>query len=69
MGGRIPFPAESAYPGTKFALEGLSESILYEVEQLGIKIILIEAGVIKSHFANNLKTASKSQKLDSPNLR
>lgn len=66
MGGRMSFPAESAYHGTKFALEGVSESLQYEVEQFGIKIILIEPGVIKSHFANNLKMASKSQKLDSP---
>ena len=35
---------------TKFALEGLSESIAYELEPFGIKVILIEPGAIGSNF-------------------
>ena len=66
MGGRIAIPLDSAYHGTKFALEGVSESLQYEVEQFGIKIIIIEPGAIKSNFFNNLKMASKAQRLDSP---
>jgi short-subunit dehydrogenase len=66
MGGRIAIPLDSAYHGTKFALEGLSESLQYEVEPFGIKIILIEPGAIKSNFFNNLKIASKAQRPDSP---
>ena len=66
MGGRIAIPLDSAYHGTKFALEGLSESLQYEVEPFGIKIILIEPGAIKSNFFNNLKMASKAQRPDSP---
>ena len=66
MGGRIAIPLDSAYHGTKFALEGVSESLQYEVEQFGIKIIIIEPGAIKSNFFNNLKMASKAQRPDSP---
>ena len=66
LGGRIAIPLDSAYHGTKFALEGLSESLQYEVEQFGIKIIIIEPGAIKSNFFNNLKMASKAQRPDSP---
>ena len=44
MGGRISFPLDSIYHGTKFALEGLSESIQYELEPFGIKIIVIGQG-------------------------
>jgi short-subunit dehydrogenase len=66
MGGRIAIPLDSAYHATKFALEGLSESLQYEVEQFGIKIILIEPGAIKSNFFNNLKMASKTERPDSP---
>ena len=66
MGGRIAIPLDSAYHGTKFALEGLSESLQYELEQFGIKIIIIEPGAIKSNFFNNLKMASKAQRPDSP---
>jgi short-subunit dehydrogenase len=68
LGGRVAFPFDSAYHGTKFALEGLSESMRYEVEQFGIKIILIEPGAVKSHFWDNLKIASMAQRSDSPYL-
>jgi NAD(P)-dependent dehydrogenase (short-subunit alcohol dehydrogenase family) len=50
IAGRIGFPMGSAYVSSKFALEGLSESISYELKQFGIKIILIEPGVIKTNF-------------------
>jgi NAD(P)-dependent dehydrogenase (short-subunit alcohol dehydrogenase family) len=40
----------SAYSATKFAIEGLSESIAYELEPFGIKVILIEPGPIRSNF-------------------
>src|SRR5215211_6268808 len=55
VAGRIGFPLTSAYVSSKFALEGLSESIAYEVEQFGIRVILIEPGVIKTNFDSNLK--------------
>jgi NAD(P)-dependent dehydrogenase (short-subunit alcohol dehydrogenase family) len=54
VAGRIGFPLTSAYVSSKFALEGLSESLAYEVEQFGIKVILIEPGVIKTNFVSNL---------------
>jgi len=52
---RIYIPLTCAYVSSKFALEGLSESIAYELEQFGIKIMLIESGLIKTNFGNNLK--------------
>lgn len=60
MGGRIAFPLSSTYSGNKFALEGITESVSYEVEQFGIKVILIEPGVVKTNFANNLKKIAKT---------
>jgi short-subunit dehydrogenase len=51
IAGRIGFPMGSSYVSSKFALEGLSESMSYELEQFGIKIILIEPGVINTNFA------------------
>jgi NAD(P)-dependent dehydrogenase (short-subunit alcohol dehydrogenase family) len=59
LAGRIGFPLTSAYVSSKFALEGLSESMAYEVEQFGIKVILIEPGVIKTNFDKNLKIGKK----------
>jgi NAD(P)-dependent dehydrogenase (short-subunit alcohol dehydrogenase family) len=55
IAGRIGFPLTSAYVSSKFALEGLSESMAYELEQFGIKVILIEPGVIKTNFDSNLR--------------
>jgi NAD(P)-dependent dehydrogenase (short-subunit alcohol dehydrogenase family) len=42
-------PGASAYVSTKFAIEGLSKSIAYELEPFGIKIVLIEPGVIRTN--------------------
>ena len=67
VGGRITFPLNSPYHATKFALEGLSESMQYELEPLGIKIIVIEPGGVGSNFLKNLKMASNtSDPLKSP---
>lgn len=51
VAGRIGFPMGSAYVSSKFALEGLSESMSYELKQFGIKIVIIEPGVINTNFA------------------
>jgi NAD(P)-dependent dehydrogenase (short-subunit alcohol dehydrogenase family) len=59
IAGKIGFPLTSAYVSSKFALEGLSESIAYEIEEFGIKVILIEPGVIKTNFNNNIKIGKK----------
>ena len=60
MGGRIAIPLDSIYHATKFALEGLSECLEYELGPFGIKIILIEPGAVGSNFWKNLKIASKT---------
>ena len=59
IAGKIGFPLTSAYVSSKFALEGLCESMAYEVEEFGIKVILIEPGVIKTNFDNNLKVGKR----------
>src|SRR5262245_23351409 len=46
LAGRIGFPLSSAYVSSKFALEGLVESLRYEVQPFGIHVTLIEPGVI-----------------------
>ena len=64
--GRFGYPGGSAYVSTKFAVEGLSESMAYELEPFGIKVILIEPGVIKTNIANGMVIAEKSQNPNSP---
>jgi NAD(P)-dependent dehydrogenase (short-subunit alcohol dehydrogenase family) len=50
MGGRITFPLYSIYHSTKWAVEGFSESLQYELEKLGIRVKLIEPGAINTEF-------------------
>jgi NAD(P)-dependent dehydrogenase (short-subunit alcohol dehydrogenase family) len=64
--GRFGYAGGSAYVSTKFAVEGLSESMAYELEPFGIKVILVEPGVIKTNIANGMVIAKKSQNPNSP---
>jgi len=47
--GIFGFPGGSAYVSSKFAVEGLSESISYELEPFGIKVILEEPGFMETN--------------------
>ncbi len=53
--GRMGLPGSSAYISTKFALEGLSECLRYELGMFGVKTTLIEPGVIKTNFLKSMK--------------
>jgi NAD(P)-dependent dehydrogenase (short-subunit alcohol dehydrogenase family) len=64
--GRFGFPSGSAYVSTKFAVEGLSECMSYELEPFGIKVVIVEPGVIRTNFGNGLVVAKKSQDPNSP---
>ena len=66
VGGRISLPVLSAYNSTKFALEGLSESMSYELEPFGIKVIIIEPGVIRTNIMDSSIFAKKAQNPKSP---
>lgn len=59
LSGLAGIPSQSVYVSTKFALEGLSESLSFEVETYGIKIILIEPGVINTGFVEDLVVPDK----------
>ncbi|RHX88864.1 SDR family oxidoreductase [Leptospira stimsonii] len=50
MGGRITFPLYSLYHATKWALEGFTESLQYELKPFGIRVKLIEPGAIATDF-------------------
>lgn len=64
--GQVGFPGISAYVSTKFAIEGFSESLMYELFPFGIKVIIIEPGVIKSNFFRNCIVSERSRKMSSP---
>ena len=50
MGGRLTFPFYSVYHGTKWAVDGFSESLSYELGEIGARVKIIEPGAIKTDF-------------------
>lgn len=55
MVGRVAMPLNSVYVASKFALEGFSESIRHELSKFGINVILIEPGIVRTGFFDNLQ--------------
>jgi NAD(P)-dependent dehydrogenase (short-subunit alcohol dehydrogenase family) len=51
MGGKITFPMGTLYHGSKFAVEGMSEALSYELAGIGVKVKLVEPGIINTNFA------------------
>ena len=66
VGGRMSVPVLSAYNSTKFALEGMSESLSYELEPFGIRVVIIEPGFIRTNIMNSSILSKKSQVPNSP---
>ncbi|MBU2510137.1 SDR family NAD(P)-dependent oxidoreductase [bacterium] len=54
--GQVPFPFESIYSATKFAIEGLVQSTQYEVKPFGIKMAIIQPAQVSTSFAAKIHT-------------
>ena len=50
IGGKMTFPFGALYHGTKFAVEGISESLSYEFAEMGCKVKIVEPGAIRTDF-------------------
>ena len=50
VGGRMCYPFGALYHGSKWAVEGLSEALHYELIALGIRVKLVEPGGVKTDF-------------------
>jgi len=61
IGGLVGFPGVGYYNATKFAVEGLSESLSKEVASLGIKVLIVEPGPFRTDWAG--RSLKKSGKL------
>jgi NAD(P)-dependent dehydrogenase (short-subunit alcohol dehydrogenase family) len=48
VGGRVALPTYGAYAGSKFALEAVSDSLRREVSGLGVKVVVVEPGAVKT---------------------
>ena len=51
VGGKVALPTYPAYAGTKFALEALSDSMRREGNDLGVKVVVVEPGAVKTEMA------------------
>ena len=51
VSGLVGWPSLGIYSGSKFALEGICETLAQEVAPLGIKVILVEPGGLRTDFA------------------
>lgn len=63
IGGRVTFPFYSLYNSTKWAVEGFSECLQYELEQFNIRVKIIEPGPIKTDFYNRSQDVAKKEGL------
>ena len=63
MGGRLTFPLYSIYHASKWALEGFSEGLQYELNEFGIRMKIIEPGPIKTDFYDRSQSISKKEGL------
>ena len=50
MGGKVSFPLGTLYHGSKFAVEGLSEALSFELEAIGVRVKIVEPGAIRTDF-------------------
>jgi len=60
IGGLIAIPFQGLYSASKFALEGLSESLRMEVKDFGIRVVIVEPGDHKTSFTENRRLTDES---------
>lgn len=63
LGGRTAFPFSSLYNATKWAVEGFTESLQYELEPFNVRVKLIEPGPIKTEFYGRSEDIAKKEGL------
>src|SRR4051812_48132380 len=52
MGGRLVFPGGGFYHGSKYAVEAISDALRFEVQGFGVRVVVVEPGLIKTEFGN-----------------
>jgi NAD(P)-dependent dehydrogenase (short-subunit alcohol dehydrogenase family) len=68
VSGRLGFPGVGSYAASKFALEGWSETLRFEMKPLGIQVVLVEPGAFETDiWTRNAKLSARLQSPDSPN--
>jgi NADP-dependent 3-hydroxy acid dehydrogenase YdfG len=55
IAGKMTYPLGTMYNGTKFAVEGISEALRFELREIGVRVKLIEPGIIYTNFSNAME--------------
>jgi NADP-dependent 3-hydroxy acid dehydrogenase YdfG len=67
MGGRITFPVGGYYHASKYAVEAISDALRNEVRPFGIRVVLIEPGLIRTEFGDTaMSSEAAAAHADSP---
>ncbi|MBI3855950.1 MAG: SDR family NAD(P)-dependent oxidoreductase [Planctomycetes bacterium] len=66
LAGRNPVPMRAAYAATKWALIGLSRSVLQEIRKDGIRVIILEPGSTLTEFGHDAAKMAQAEKLLRP---
>jgi NAD(P)-dependent dehydrogenase (short-subunit alcohol dehydrogenase family) len=66
MGGSLVFPGGGYYHATKYALEAFTDALRFEVGELGIDVILIQPGLIRTGFSETAVSSVPTQNANSP---
>ena len=66
VAGRLATPFNGAYSASKFALEGLSESLSHELRPMGISVAIVEPGLYSTNFQKNRVVAKGTRNSGSP---
>jgi NAD(P)-dependent dehydrogenase (short-subunit alcohol dehydrogenase family) len=64
IGGRMAFPLGSLYHGTKWAVEGLSEALTFELDAIGARMKIVEPGLIATDFGGRSLELSSDESMD-----
>jgi NAD(P)-dependent dehydrogenase (short-subunit alcohol dehydrogenase family) len=68
ISGRLGYPGVGSYSASKFALEGWTETLRYELKALGIKVVLVEPGAFATDiWTRNADMAVSALDVASPN--
>jgi NAD(P)-dependent dehydrogenase (short-subunit alcohol dehydrogenase family) len=66
MGGRLTFPGGAYYHATKHAVEALSDALRFEVRGFGIRVVVVEPGLVKSAFGDTAVATMDCLNQDGP---
>jgi NAD(P)-dependent dehydrogenase (short-subunit alcohol dehydrogenase family) len=69
MGARVTFPYYSVYHATKWAVDGFSEALRYELDPLGIRVRIVEPGAVKTDFYGRSEEFVHDRQLAAYNAR